>query len=267
MIPSTKFALAIASTISALLLATPSRVHAFGGPPGGPFGNGSNFPNDGTFSAVVRGTNLSGTLQFSTTASSGPAGTGGTAAAGGANATAAGAGAAAGGGTTAAGGVGSTGVANIYYSGSTFTGNSQGTYNASDSGMEVTFQAEAAGQGSGEIVVLRRYVSTSTTNGTTTTTQETLPVSTLTYFDSKTLNGYANCKASNSFPNQKFKGTGEVVVQELDFNAGNSDPEVVTSEPLEIAVTGVRLSNTASSFQSQTITAPSVVNTTILTNP
>lgn len=255
------------AAFSALLLSTPSRVEAFGGPPGGPYGNGSDFPNDGTFSAVVRGTNLSGTLQFSTTAGSGSPGTGGAAAAGGANATAAGAGAAAGGGTTAGGGSGSTGIANIYYGGNTFTGNSQGAYNSPDSGMEVTFQAESAGTGSGEIVVSRRYVSTTTTNGTTTTTQETLPVYTLTYYDSKTLNGYANCKTSNSFPNQKFKGSGEVVLNELDFNSGNSNPEVATSEPLEISVTGVRLSNTASSFQTQTITAPSVVNTTILTNP
>lgn len=264
MAPSKKFHLSLLAALAALLLATPTRSDAFGGPPGGPFGNGSNFPNDGTFSAVLRGPNLSGTLQFSTTSDSGPSNqattqsstvdlsqlsiTDSTT-------------------TSDAGGSGSTGIANIYFNGSSFRGNSQGSIDPTTSGMELTFQAEAKGQGNGTIVVSRRYTSSSTTNGTTTTTQTTLPVSTVAYYDSKTMNGYAQCKTSNAFPNQKLKGKGEVVVQELDFNSGNSNPEVSTSEPIGISVTGVRLSNTAGSFKTETITAPSVVNTTILTNP
>lgn len=263
MVPSKKFHLSLLAALAALLLATPTRSDAFGGPPGGPFGNGSNFPNDGTFSAVLRGPNLSGTLQFSTSEESGfvpsfleqqTTGIGNSARTDTITA-------------SASGGIGSSGVANIYYNGSSFRGNSQGSIDPTTSGMEITFQAESAGQGSGTIVVSRRYVSSTTTNGTTTTTQETLPVSTLTYYDSKTLNGYASCQTSNAFPNQKFKGTGEVVAQELDFNSGNSNPEVVTSDPMNITVTGVRLSNTASNFDTKQITAPSVVNTTILTNP
>ena len=253
------------SMVSILLLSTPSQSHAFGGPPGGPFSNGSYFPNDGTFSAVVRGTNLTGTLQFSTTEGAGPSSS--------ASTTTSGEGA--GGGTAAAsttstagtGGVGSTGIANIYFNGSSFIGNSQGSYDPQSSGMTIAFQAQASGQGSGTIEITRRYTSTTTTNGTSTTTQETLPVRTINYYDSKTINGFANCKTSNAFPNQKFKGSGEVFVQELNFNNGNSDPFVQNAGPLNVSVTGLRLSNTASSFNTSSIVAPSVVNTTLLTNP
>jgi hypothetical protein len=261
-----------AFAMAAVLFSTPVRVEAFGGPPGGPFSNGSYFPNDGTFAAVVRGTNLSGTLQFSTTGGAGPAAAGGGAAVGNAGTT--GTGAATEGGSTGAaagsaggGGTGSTGVANIYYSGSTFRGNSQGSYNPADSGMEVTFQAEAAGTGSGQILVQQKVQSSTTSNGSTTNSYTLIPVTTLNYYDSKSLNGFANCQTSNSFPNQKLKGLGEVVVQELFFANSNSSPEVVTSQPIRVSVTGVRLSDTAANFNTTSVTSPSVVRTTILTNP
>ena len=96
------YSLLLSALAVGLVLCTSSEVRAFGGPPGGPFSNGSYFPNDGTFSAVVRGENLTGTLQFSTTSGAGPEAVGGT------------------------GGIGSTGVATIYFDGDTYQGNSQG---------------------------------------------------------------------------------------------------------------------------------------------
>jgi hypothetical protein len=253
-----------AALISAIaVLSTPGRIQAFGGPPGGPSSNGSYFSNNGTFSAVLRGMNLTGTLQFSTTEGSGPVpssvsqtttGIGNTAQTSTIS-------------SSGLGGVGSTGVAFIYFNGSTYEGNSQGSYNPESSGMTVTYQAQSAGQGNGNIVLSRRYVSTTTTNGTTTTTQETLPIKTVNYYDSKTINGFANCKTSNVFPNQKFKGSGEAVVQELNFTESNSDPFVQTIGPLKVSLTGVRLSNTASSFNTMSIVSPSVSNTATLTNP
>lgn len=261
---SRPFTFGILLIIALALLAAPPRVQAFGGPPGGPFGNGSYFPNDGTFSAVVRGTNLTGTLQFSSTSGQGPSAPTSSTTTSlqgfGVNASQTQS-------TTGAGGIGSTGVANIFYNGNTYQGNSQGAYNPQNSGLVITFQAQSPGQGNGTIQITRRYTSTTTSNGTSTTTQETLPVKTITYYDSKTLNGFATCKTANSFPNQKLKGSGEIFVKELDFNNGNTDPFVQSTGPLSVSVTGVRLSNTASNFNTVTITPPSVVNTTILTNP
>jgi hypothetical protein len=245
------------------VLSSSTEAPAFGGPPGGPFSNGSYFPNDGTFSAVVRGENLTGTLQFCTTEGSGPTpssveqqtnSTGSS--------------------TTAAtitrsalGGVGSTGVAAIYFNGDTYDGNSQGSLNGQSSTMDITFQAAAGGRGEGTIDIDVRYTTSSTTNGTTTTSEEVLPLKTVEYFDSKTINGYAICKTKNAFPNQKFQGSGKAVVEQLNFGAGNYDPFLEKIGPVNFSVTGVRLSNTSASFNVSTITSPTVTTTTILVNP
>lgn len=219
---------------------------AFGGPPGGPYSNGSYFPNDGTFSAVVRGENLTGTLQFSTTGSGGPS-------------------SATGNGTAASGGVGSTGVATIYYDGDTFQGNSQGAMNPQASTMTVNFQADVAGQGQQSIQVQTPVTTygTSTVNGTVTNTQTTTFQTTrqILYFDSLYLNGAAECKTSNAFPNQKFEGTGEAEFQQLVFTGNTPFLDAVT---MPISVSGVRLSNSASAFNVSNVQAPSVNEFSVL---
>ena len=237
------FSLLLPALVLGFVLSSSSEAHAFGGPPGGPFSNGSYFPNDGTFSAVVRGENLTGTLQFSTTAGAGSDAFVGT------------------------GGLGSTGVATIYFDGDTYQGNSQGALNPESSGMNITFQAAAGGRGEGTIDIDVRYSTSSTTNGTTTTSEQVLPLKTVEYFDSKTINGYANCKTKNAFPNQKFQGSGKAVVEQLNFGAGNYDPFLEKIGPVNFSVTGVRLSNTSASFNVSTITSPTVTTTTILVNP
>ena len=204
---------------------------AFGGAPGGPFNNGSYFPNDGTFSAVVRGENLSGTVQFSTTSGSGGNGTG------------------------------STGISTIYYDGDTYLGNSQGSYNPQASTMEVNFQADVQGQGEQSISVNKQVTDTSTTNGTTTTTTTTIPFREILYFDSLYLNGYAECKTSNAFPNQKFSGSGEAQFQQLVFTGNTPFLDAVS---LPISVSGVRLSNTSSTFVTADVQPPSVNEFSVL---
>jgi hypothetical protein len=242
--------------------------HAFGGPPGGPFSNGSYFPNDGTFSAVLRGENLTGTVQFSTTVGSGPASSTTQSQsidlAFGASATSS---------TTSSGtgGVGSTGVATIYYEGDSLRGNSQGSNNPANSSMTITFQAGAPGQGQQTIDVktpvtvlvnlpiqgpdgnITGYVTSNQTSFEN--TRKFL------YFDSLYLSGYANCNTSNAFPNQKFSGSGEAEFQFLVFT-GNTP--FLDAEKIPLKVTGVRLSNTASSFNTSTVQAPSVNEFTVL---
>jgi hypothetical protein len=225
---STLAPLLIASIVAILQFTSAPEAHAFGGAPGGPFSNGSYFPNDGTFSAVVRGENLSGTVQFSTTSGSGETG------------------------------AGSTGVSTIYYDGDTYLGNSQGAYNSQASTMEVNFQADVEGQGQNDIIVQKPITTlgTSTSNGVVTNTSTTTfqPYREYLFFDSLYLSGYANCKASNAFPNQKFSGSGEAEFQQLVF-VGNTP--FLDAVRLPISVSGVRLSNTASTFVTVDVRPPS----------
>jgi hypothetical protein len=224
-----------------ILLSNSDEALAFGGPPGGPFSNGSYFSNNGTFSAVVRGENLTGTLQFSTTDGAGAplqfevvdpqtglptlqdTNTG----------------------------RGSSGVATIYYDGDSFSGNSQGSLNSEASTMAVMFQADKVQQGQQSDVIVTEVI-----NGNTNQRE-------INYFDGVYLSGAANCRTSNAFPNQKFEGDGEAEMQNLQFPGGSTP--IVNAISLPIFVTGIRLSNTASNFFTSDVQAPSVnqINTTI----
>jgi hypothetical protein len=230
-----KLTLLIQSIVLGLMISTSFEALAFGGPPGGPFSNGSYFPNDGTFSAVVRGENLTGTLQFSTSSNAS-----------------------------------STGVASIYYDGDSYLGNSQGANNPVDSTMTVNFQADAEGQGQNEILVQTPVVTQVTTlvtsaNGTVTpvqTQQTDFEVTRqILYFDSLYLNGSANCKTSNAFPNQKFEGTGEA---ELQYYVFSGNTPVLDAVRIPLSVTGVRLSNSSSTFATAEVRAPSVNEFSVL---
>jgi hypothetical protein len=231
-----KLTLLIPSLVLGFMISTSFEALAFGGPPGGPFSNGSYFPNDGTFSAVVRGENLTGTLQFSTSSNAS-----------------------------------STGVASIYFDGDTYQGNSQGALNPQASTMTVNFQADVTGQGQNTIEVQTPVTTQVTTLVENPITGVVTPVQTeqtefqvtreILYFDSLYLNGAANCKTSNAFPNQKFEGTGEAEFQQLVFTG---DTPFLDAVSLPISVTGVRLSNTAASFIVSDVRAPSVNEFSVL---
>jgi hypothetical protein len=231
---STLSLLLIGSLAAMLQFTSAPEACAFGGAPGGPFSNGSYFPNDGTFSAVVRGENLSGTVQFSTTSGSGETG------------------------------AGSTGVSTIYYDGDTYLGNSQGSYNPQASTMAVNFQADVEGQGQNTIIVQTPVTTTETTNVINPATGQVTPVQTsqtqfvptrqYQFFDALYLNGAVECKASNAFPNQKFSGSGKAEFQQRVF-AGNTPFLDAISFP--ISVSGVRLSYVASTFVTAEVRPPS----------
>ena len=230
------FSLLLPALALGFVLSSSTEAPAFGGPPGGPFSNGSYFPNDGTFSAVVRGENLTGTLQFSTSSS-----------------------------------VSSTGVASIYYDGDSYLGNSQGASNPVDSTMTVNFQADAEGQGQQTIQVERPVTTQVTTQVINPITGVVTPVQTqqtefqvtreILYFDSLYLNGAAECKTSNSFPNQKFEGAGEAELQYYDFSGITP---VLDAVRIPLSVTGVRLSNTSSTFATSEVRPPSVNEFSVL---
>ena len=208
--------------------------HAFGGKPGGPFSNGTYFPNEGTFSAVLRAENLIGTLQFSTSSSSA-----------------------------------SSGVATIYNDGDTYIGNSSGSFDPSSNKIDVTFQASIPGQGqqtiSVQTPVTTQVTTFVTTNGTVTPVQtqqtEFMTTREILYYDSLYCNGSANCKTSNDLPNQKFSGFGQAEFQTLIFTGNTPFLDSVTKD---ISVSGVRLSNSAAQFATADIIPPSVNEFTVL---
>ena len=237
-----KLTLLLPALVLGLIISTSSETLAFGGPPGGPFSNGSYFPNDGTFSAVVRGENLTGTLQFSTTSGAGPSaadiGVAGN-----------------------NGGLGSTGVATIYFDGDTYQGNSQGALNAEASTMTVNFQADSQQQGQQQVILKDQVISGFDARGNP--IYQIVDTSIINYFDALYFDGFANCKTSNAFPNQKFEGTGEAEFQMLVTNIG--DTPFLDAVSMPITVTGVRLSNTATSFNVSDVRQPSVNQVTIYT--
>jgi hypothetical protein len=259
---STLLGTPLAAAAIAIVFANTS--HGFGGPPGGPFSNGSYFPNDGTFSAVVRSRaqNLTGILQFSTTQTSGAVPSS-------VSETTTGIGNSAQTSTiqrSGLGGVGSTGVATIYYNGDTYDGNSQGSFNSRASTLTVTFQAGAQGQGENEYSIEKQVVNTenatiSISGNSTLADITTLPFKTVTYFDSLYLNGFADCITSNSFPNQKFEGTGEAQFQHLIFTG---DTPFLDAVDIPVYVTGIRLSNQATSFNVLPVRPPSVNEVSVL---
>jgi len=259
------------SIISALAffcwIAASSNSLGFGGPPGGPSGNGNYFPNDGTFSAVVRGVNLAGILQFSSSQDSGPTPSS-------VDTTTLGIGSSARTSTVETqglGGVGSTGVSTIYYAGASLLGNSQGFFNPEANTMAVNFQASSPGQGDQTISVQEPVTTSETTNVINPLTGQVTPVQTtqtefvetrrILYFDSLYINGAADCRTSNAFPVQKFEGNGQATYKFLIFTGKTPIPDQVV---FAIAISGVRLSNTAASFNVRPVQVPSVNEFNIL---
>lgn len=137
--------------------------------------------------------------------------------------------------------------------------------------MTVNFQADIEGQGQNTI-----EVQTPVTTQVTTLVQDPItgvvtPVQTeqtefqvtreILYFDALYLNGAANCKTANAFPNQKFEGDGEAEFQQLAFTGDTPFLDAIT---MPISVSGVRLSNTATSFNVSNVRPPSVNEFSVL---
>ena len=218
------FRLALLATLAASpLLMTDAQ--AFGGKPGGPFSNGTYFPNDGTFSAVLRSDDLVGTLQFSTSSSSV-----------------------------------SSGTAVVYDEGTQYIGNSSGVLNPSSNEITVHFQASLVGQGQQTQTYSEIITETDALNDTKTTRSSTYQ-----YFDSSFCTGQATCKTKNDFPNQKFSGTGRTDFKKLVSDGNANSPFVSATTYKDVTVTGVRLSNAATAFSSVDVRPPSVSVTSITT--
>ena len=257
---------------------------------GNPYGNGTFFQTTGTFSAVVRGQNLSGTMLFSTGVNTN-------------------------GGTTNNAG----GSTVIVYGGYTYQGNTWGMWDPSSGSVSGVFQGGQMLSGTNNTSIYPEiYNTTNTTNdpfgntytyfpypinvvsnalvtqtiyitnGTavTTTTTQVYTNITNTYYvepygsnnfqDSLYMNGSFNGQMQNQYPNQTFTAQGEVTQQQLypqqvtsdtSTNAEGTQP-VQQAAPINISITvqGVRISDTYANYSTISNAIPYSFTTYSITN-
>jgi len=277
-IPSSRvFSVALATLIAAIFA---TDLHAgASNKNGNPFGNGTFFSNTATFSAVVRGDNLSGTVYFSTGAGTN---------------------------TFDAGSRGST---VIVYEGNTYNGNASGMWNPSSSVISGQIWGGQTLSGSGSTTVWPEIYNTTNVSGTngfprpvqvvsnlvgsntsvdifgtTNTTLTNIPVTNTIYVepvgvnvfnDSVYMNGSFYGNVQNSYPNQTFNASGtllqtELIPQSTGSSVTNSEGTVPVqlASPLSISVSvqGVRISDDVTTFATVTNSIPYSQTTYTVTN-
>jgi hypothetical protein len=226
--------LTLLATLSLVLFSASGHLHAgASNKSGNPFGNGTFFQNTGTFSAVVRGQNLSGTMIFSTGANTNTS-------------------------TNSATGS-SSGTTTISYLGGTdsngatapagiYTGNATGTWDPSSGTISGQIWGGYSLSGSNSVNVATYDPITGLTN-----------YGTKYINDASYMSGNFYGSAQNSYPNQTFTAQGTLVQQEL---AGTSLDLVEITIP--ISVQGLRIADSYSTFSTLPQSIP--YSTTIYTN-
>jgi len=257
-IPSSRVFSALLATLTASIFA--SDLHAgASNKNGNPFGNGSFFSNNGTFSAVVRGENLSGTIYFSTGADSNAAS------------------------TTSSGG-----SSEIVYQGYTYTGNSEGAWNPNSSSisgqlnggqlLSGTNSSTALSPGERIITNVSQTTYTNTyvdpVTGATSTvvasvdrtnTTVVAEVGTTKFNDALYMNGNFMGNVHNSYPNQTFSAYGNVVQKQINTKAADGIA-TLDSVTVPIAVSGIRISDEITSFATVSNSVPYITTSYQTTN-
>ena len=231
---------------------------------GNPYGNGTFFQTTGTFSAVVRGENLSGTILFSTGASTNAVSTN------------------------------SSGSSVIVFQGNTYMGNASGMWNPSSGTIDGQIWGGQGLSGTNQStiypeifntnnfpvvinVVTNQTLQTTITDPTTgVITQITTniiltnnlslePAGTNYVQDGVYMSGSFDGNVQNSYPNQTFSATGSLIQQQLAtqplWGAANSNPTAlpgngvegtvpaqVSSITIPVTVQGIRVADTYTSF-------------------
>ncbi len=250
-------------TLGALLFCMIPQLHAgASNKDGNPYGNGTFFQTTGTFSAVVRGENLSGTILFSTGASTNGVSTN------------------------------SSGSSVIVFQGNTYMGNSVGMWNPSSGTIDGQIWGGQNLSGTNQSTIYPEIFNTNNSNfpvilqiqtniivqstvtdsnGTTipyvtnlvATNTVALEPSGTNYVQSGVyMNGSFDGKVKNSYPNQTFTAYGTLTQQQLaqqtPFGLTNSGPATngvegtlpaqVSSITIPITVEGIRVADTYTSF-------------------
>ena len=242
---------------------------------GNPFGNGTFFQTTGTFSAVVRGPNLSGITVFSTGVSTN--GTNNSSS-----------------GTTTISYLGSDGArAGIYI------GNASGFWNPSSGSIEGQLWGGLRLSGSNSTTIwpqiyntnfpypintLSNTVTTVTsydpifqltntyvTNIVTTNTIYVMPVGSNSFNDIAYMSGNFSGNTANSYPNQTFTAQGILVQQQLapqpeDAGVGTVPVQMANDLQIPITVQGMRVSDNYSSFNTISNSVPYALTPYSITN-
>jgi hypothetical protein len=241
---------------------------------GNPYGNGTFFQTTGTFSAVVRGENLSGTMLFSTGVS------------------------------TNAGSTNSSGTTTISYLGSSDGSTRAGIYFGNASGMWDPSSGSISGQiwsslklsGSNSTSVWPEIYNSNTfpvpintvsnsintiTDTNTGTTIETvvsitntiyvMPYGSNSFNDTASMSGNFSGSTQNKYPNQTFTAQGTLIQQQLypqvvDTGEGTVPVQMAANVSIPITVQGVRVSDTYSSFNTISNSLPYSTTTYSITN-
>lgn len=168
---------------------------------GNPYGNGTFFPDSGTFSAIVRGSNgFLGVMQFSTAAAAS---------------------------TNSSTNV-DNGVATVYAYGEQFSGTANGVI--SGSSIATTYLANYSYN-----LLIPSNTITLQTNGVTTTNQSFSSQAV-----NDTVNGQFDATLYNSYPTQGFSGTGQATAIFTVVNQTNFTISAIGFEQKN-TVTGTRL--------------------------
>lgn len=238
---------------------------------GNPFGNGTFFQNTGTFSAVIRGENLSGTMLFSTGVNSVGSTNGGT--------------------TSSSGG-----SCVISYLGSPDGLTAPGVYNGNSAGMWDPSSGSISGQfwgsqmlsGTNSTTIYPEIYNTTASGGNfpfpimvvsnnVTNTIYVEPKGSNIFQDSVMMNGTFGGSVQNKYPNQTFSAQGMIAQQQLypQQQGTNANPPysegttpVQMSAPLYIPVTvqGLRISDSYTSFSTISNAVPYTFTTYTVTN-
>jgi hypothetical protein len=249
---------------------------------GNPFGNGTFFQTTGTFSSVIRGQNLSGTMLFST-------GVG-----------------------TNSGGTNSSGSCVISYLGSpdgatapgVYSGNANGMWDPSSGSIRGQFWGGYTRSGTNSTTIYPEIYNTANTgtdpsgnqfsyfpypvqlvtnvlvNGVVVTYTNTIyvaPMGSNSFQDSVFMNGSFDGSVQNNYPNQTFSASGAIVIQQLypQQQGTNADPAysegttpVQMASPLTnpVTVQGIRISDNYSSFATISNSIPYTFTTYMITN-
>jgi hypothetical protein len=262
---------------------------------GNPFGNGTFFQNTGTFSAVIRGQNLSGTMLFSTGYTQS---------------------------TNGASNNQSSGSCVISYLGSddgittpagVYYGNASGMWNPSSSAISGQFWGSYMLSGTNQntnwpeiyntnfprlVSVYTNQVLTNTnvdpfTGATNVTTTNVLmtnylsiePMGSNNFNNSAMMNGYFDGSVQNNYPNQTFSGQGTITQQQLfppqqglsanttnadgttNYNQEGSLPvQMASNLQILVTVTGLRISDAYSTFNTVSNNVPWAFTTYTVTN-
>lgn len=246
---------------------------------GNPFGNGTFFNTTGTFSAVVRGQNLSGTIVFSSgldqSAVSSVAGTSG-------------------GLPNLSGGGGSSNVSTlpkssgsmtVVYQGNTYFGNSTGMWDPSSGMIEGQFWGGQTLSGTNGSQIwpemyntnfpyVVQYLSNTVTNVqlvqvdpttgfattnayltnlVTTNYLSVAPTGTNVFQDSVYMNGNFSGQVQNKYPNQTFNALGTVTQEQLaadptNGTVGEVPKQMAVPLTIPVAVTGLRIADAYTTY-------------------